>query len=137
MANENPYSIKKPCANCPFRKEGAIELQEGRVESILLDLINGKTTGFTCHKTIRRFAGKRLPTTEHKQCAGALIALEKMNHQTQLMQVMSRLGVYDPSALIPHYQDVIEAPEVTFDRPFRAVSVTLRQPRTDETICDA
>ncbi|HBX5175140.1 TPA: hypothetical protein MH391_21585 [Klebsiella pneumoniae] len=35
---ENHLRLKKPCANCPFKKEGAIELAPGRLEGIINDI---------------------------------------------------------------------------------------------------
>ncbi|MDF5404448.1 hypothetical protein P3681_25155, partial [Vibrio parahaemolyticus] len=35
----NHLRLKKPCANCPFRKEGAIELAPGRLEGIINDIV--------------------------------------------------------------------------------------------------
>jgi hypothetical protein len=126
MANDDPYSLKKPCANCPFRRVGAIELQPGRVEGIIQDLINGELTGFTCHKTAYGPGTSRRPKEAAKECAGALIVLEKLGHQTQLMQVMHRMGAYEPESLVEHHNEVIDAPDVEFERHFFANSVKLR-----------
>lgn len=58
------FNLKKPCANCPFRKAGAIELAPGRVESILQDLKRHDNKIFVCHKT--------LDSKEISACMGAL-----------------------------------------------------------------
>ncbi|TSP14091.1 hypothetical protein FGG12_06175 [Cupriavidus campinensis] len=44
--------MKRPCANCPWRKEGAIELRPGRIEEIVADLMKDDTKTFWCHKTL-------------------------------------------------------------------------------------
>ncbi|HGW3237511.1 TPA: hypothetical protein ACNKCC_005820, partial [Klebsiella pneumoniae] len=48
----NHLRLKKPCANCPFRKEGAIELAPGRLEGIINDIVENDMTTFHCHKTV-------------------------------------------------------------------------------------
>lgn len=120
----NPYSLKKPCKNCPFLKEGAIELHPNRVPGIVNELLSGESTGFSCHKTVysKKTGGQWVedPDAEdgeryeqsgqEKQCAGALIVLEKMGKQTQLMQIMQRLGVYEPDKLKPYF-DLVRDPE--------------------------
>lgn len=47
------FQLRKPCSNCPFRKEGGIELRPGRLQGILDDLLANDLKTFTCHKTIR------------------------------------------------------------------------------------
>ena len=44
------HKLKVPCANCPFRKEGAIELMPGRVKAIVKTLTKDSHY-FQCHKT--------------------------------------------------------------------------------------
>lgn len=113
----DPYRLKKPCANCPFLKDAAkaIRLHPDRVPSIIEDLLSGKTTGFSCHKTL---AGEYIEDDEgderyvagdgELQCAGALAVLEKLGRQTQLMQIMQRMGAYNPDDLIPIHDLVID-----------------------------
>jgi hypothetical protein len=96
----------------------------GRVEGIIEDLINHKTTGFSCHKTVGRSETNAIEG--RKECAGALITLEKLGHQTQLMQVMHRLGLYEPQDLKPAYDLVIDPPLVEYERGYIAKSVTLQ-----------
>lgn len=45
-------NLRKPCANCPFLKEGAIELAPGRIEDIIDDLTKHDGSNFLCHKTV-------------------------------------------------------------------------------------
>lgn len=123
--NDSPYSLKKPCKNCPFNKTGAIELHPGRVESILQDLLNGKTTGFQCHKTAYRAKSSERVRGKEKECAGALIVLEKLERQTQLMQVMDRLGFYKPADLLPYHDQVINAPRLELESHYRIKAVIL------------
>lgn len=48
--------MKKPCKNCPFRAEGAITLQEGRVAGIVEDLKDDFKV-FHCRKTVHSSKG--------------------------------------------------------------------------------
>lgn len=118
MSKFNPYALKKPCANCPFLKDRskAIDLKPGRVTGIISSLVAGHATGFSCHKTTRK--GEEVedddgevhyvPSGSELECAGAMAVLEKIGHRTQLMQVMGRIGVYDPEQYIPLFDLVID-----------------------------
>ncbi len=122
MSKWNPYALKKPCANCPFLKDKtkAIQLHEDRVPGIIESLLDESATGFSCHKTVHHSKtggdwvenedGEEVYENSGKeqQCAGALIVLEKMGRPTQLMQIMGRLGVYNPEQLIASYEAVID-----------------------------
>lgn len=123
MMKWDPYSLKKPCANCPFLKdkEKAIQLHPSRVPGIVNELLTGEATSFSCHKTVYhpKTGGTVIEDedgNEHyqssgleKQCAGSLIILEKMGKQTQLMQVMERLGQYKPEEFM-EYKDLVIDP---------------------------
>lgn len=127
--SQNPYALNKPCANCPFLKEGAIELAPGRVEGILQELITGESSGFTCHKTVYAKTGGHWEDTDDGEryvrsgreceCVGALVALEKAGYQTQLMQVMQRLGWYEPEKYRDCHDQVIDIDLANFKKPPR------------------
>lgn len=119
MSKFAPYALNKPCANCPFLKTGGIELQEGRVEGIIQELVDGVTTGFSCHKSVYSKVGGEWVEGEdgeevykqsgkELQCAGAMAVLEKIGHRTVLMQVMGRMGIYDADKYIPLFDLVID-----------------------------
>lgn len=119
MKKFDPYALNKPCANCPFLKAGGIELQEGRVEGIIQELISGESSSFSCHKTVHCKTGGEWVEGEdgeehyqqsgkEQQCAGALAVLEKIGHRTQLMQVMGRMGMYSPEKYTPLFDLVID-----------------------------
>ena len=73
---------KRPCANCPFRCDGAaIELHPGRLEGIVEDLLRDDMRSFICHAT--------LPLKDRMQCAGAVAVLNKMGR----IPVIARLGL--------------------------------------------
>jgi hypothetical protein len=79
-----PCSMTKPCNNCPFLREGYIELNPGRVRGIVKHLLESDMHGFPCHKTTTAggASGKK-----EKQCAGAMIYLLKAKRPNVLMRV--------------------------------------------------
>jgi len=46
------FSLKQPCSQCPFLKEGGVQLCEGRIEEIVADINEDKP--FFCHKTTEK-----------------------------------------------------------------------------------
>lgn len=74
---------KRPCANCPFRCDGAgIPLQPGQLEGIVSDLLADDQQTFVCHETL---------DTGRMTCAGA-VAVAIMAKLGQL-PVIARLGL--------------------------------------------
>ena len=72
---------KRPCANCPFRCDGAgIELNPGRLESIVSHLLADDQQTFVCHKTLEK---------ERMTCAGAVALMSKLGR----LPVIARLGL--------------------------------------------
>lgn len=72
---------KRPCANCPFRCDGAgIPLQPGRIEGIVSGLLANPLGTFVCHKTL----DKELMT-----CAGAVAVMSKLG----CLPVIADLGI--------------------------------------------
>lgn len=72
---------KRPCANCPFRCDGAgIELMPGRLEGIVSDLLADDQQTFVCHKTLDK---------ERMTCAGAIGLMSKLGR----LPVIARLGL--------------------------------------------
>lgn len=73
--------LKRPCANCPFRSDGAgVELRPGRLQSIIGGLLADDHQTFVCHKTL---------STERKTCAGAIGVLSKFGR----LPIIARLGL--------------------------------------------
>lgn len=64
------FNLKKPCANCPFLKEGAIELRPGRVEGIQADLLANDFSTFQCHKTVHSKKGGEWDDEGNYQASG-------------------------------------------------------------------
>ena len=48
--------LRRPCDNCPFLKQGAIELAPGRLDGIIHGLQSDFTV-FHCHKTVHSSKG--------------------------------------------------------------------------------
>lgn len=72
---------KRPCSNCPFRCDGAgVELNAGRLEGIVSDLLADDNQTFVCHKTLDK---------ERMTCAGAVGLMFKLGR----LPVIARLGL--------------------------------------------
>ncbi|MDT4882850.1 hypothetical protein FQZ97_1188390 [compost metagenome] len=115
----DPFShllrLKKPCANCPFRKEGAIELRPGRLEGIIQGLVENDHSTFHCHKTVyskhggtRDEEGSNTPSAHEAMCAGAAAYLLKKRRPSVVMRVAFAYGLAQPA-------DWDEAKELVID----------------------
>lgn len=72
---------KRPCSNCPFRKDGAgIDLHSGRMEGIIAHLKADDRQTFVCHKTLNK---------SRMTCAGAVGVMSKVGQ----LPVIARLGL--------------------------------------------
>lgn len=89
------FNLKRPCADCPFLVSRKFPLHRERQREIALNLLNDLT--FTCHKTNTHCeeSDDMIETRKSEHCAGALIALEKIDRPNQLMRISERLGMYD------------------------------------------
>ena len=99
-AGANPFSMTKPCVDCPFRVARKFPLPRARKAEIARAVI-GEGRAFPCHKTTQ-FDGDGAfepDVDRNKQCAGAMILALKENRPTDIMQVGERLGWFDPAAL--------------------------------------
>jgi hypothetical protein len=90
--------LKRPCGNCPFRYDVVRFLTPGRYKELAHSLID-RGLPFSCHKTVNYEAPGRKQLQGAEQCAGAMIFLLNCGVQNQMMQVMQRLGVFDPDTL--------------------------------------
>lgn len=95
------YTLRRPCAKCPFRTDVHPYLTRGRAIEIARGLMRGD---FACHSTLDYSddengdcEGKDTDKTQH--CAGALIMLEHMEQPHQMMRICERLGLYDRTKL--------------------------------------
>lgn len=105
------YKMKKPCANCPFLKKGAVQLRPGRVEDILNGLMEDDHKPFLCHKTLdgseNEEGGYDAAGTE-KMCAGASAVLWKRRMPTVGMRMALALGIATPELWENNAQTTIE-----------------------------
>jgi len=115
----NPW-MKKPCANCPFRKVGAISLRAGRVEGIIRDLTEDDKSTFHCHKTVHSHVGgdwdddgNYHPSGLESFCPGAAIYLLKIKQPNVAMRISAAFGLIDYPALLAQADDIIDPPEET------------------------
>lgn len=112
---KSQFKLTKPCPNCPFRRdEKAIELQEGRREQIIEDLLSGESTTFHCHQTVYRDDGRNhdedgnYGPVDVCHCPGAAAVSRKYGRDTTMVQIASRLGFISSD----HYDS---AAELTLD----------------------
>lgn len=113
---ENLFKLRRPCANCPFLKVGAIDLRPGRLAGIIQNLIADDHSTFYCHKTVVRADGTHLDDGRYiaagteSMCAGAMIYLEKVGRPTVGMRLGSVVGLYSRDRLAAHFSEVIDPP---------------------------
>ena len=80
------FDLKKPCTNCPFRKDSRKRwLSKARAQDLVSTVILGDDS-FTCHKTVNYEAWNKQdddteyqPNGEEQFCAGALHLEHKCN----------------------------------------------------------
>lgn len=104
------FALKKPCANCPFLRAGAIELNEGRLDGIKADLMSNSFASFLCHKTTYSTGGEDSECGEHyhasgkeSHCAGATAFLLANGMSTVFM----RLALSDGLIKMSDYDEAI------------------------------
>lgn len=132
---ERAFSLKAPCANCPFRREGAIELAPTRLQGIIQSLITDDHTNFPCHKSVHHPQGGEWtedgdykPSGNEIFCAGAMIYLEKVGRPSVAMRLARMHGRYDKTATMANASMVID-PESDADcPPERRSCANLRDP---------
>jgi hypothetical protein len=90
--------LKKPCKNCPFTadKANSILLSKGRRESIISELISGKSPTFQCHKTTKNLTCKK----DAQACAGAITVVKQRGGMAIIERMALIHGVIDT-----HYFD--------------------------------
>ncbi len=87
--------MKKPCANCPFLKIGAIDLQPGRLEGIIADLTASDQENFMCHKTVHGPKGgawdddenKYVPSGNESMCIGSAVYMWKAGNPSVALRM--------------------------------------------------
>lgn len=99
------FTMKRPCVDCPFLREGGIRLSQKRVREIAGAMLAVQGATFQCHATVDYDdtedgapVQRRTPRDQH--CAGALIFAERQGRGNQMMRIAERLGMYDAAALM-------------------------------------
>lgn len=80
-----------------MRSDKPFYLGAGRAREIADSLLADQS--FTCHKTVDYSGDEPKVTERGRECAGAMIILERMGKANQGMRIAERLGIYDASAL--------------------------------------
>jgi hypothetical protein len=114
------FDLKKPCKSCPFLKEQNLSVGEKRLHEIIKGLLDDDRSTFICHNTIDYDKDVDANTgfmevdayKGHKQCAGAMIVLEKMRYMTVGMRIATVMGMYDRPALLKHKDDIIDPEDI-------------------------
>lgn len=96
------FNLKTPCANCPFRHTGAIELNPGRVEGIVENMRESDFVVFPCHKTTYGSA------REVSACAGAMAYMMREGRPPVLLRVAVSMGMVSMRGLEAVYPLLIE-----------------------------
>lgn len=105
----NPYSMVRPCDACPFGTgpKAVRGLGTARAEGIRNALLSGQS--FHCHKTVKHDDdGEAIPHKGEKECAGAMILLERIERPNQMMRVAERIGMYDMTKLEIDYEGMVK-----------------------------
>lgn len=124
-------NVKRSCANCPFRKQGAIELHPGRLEGIVGDLLADDRTPFLCHKTVYREGNEgevvvdedgneeSLPGPKSSVCAGSMVFLHKLGQPNVAMRLGYALKMITPEDLDAQRDQIIEPEDIEIEVPER------------------
>ncbi|WP_137726375.1 hypothetical protein [Prescottella subtropica] len=112
MSATNPFALKRPCRDCPFRADRPTFLRPDRATEIADGLAAGQV--FHCHKTVDYTDTDGDSTTDTSTsvfCAGALSVFEADGEPNNAMRVGQRLGLYDPDTLaddVPVYPSLAD-----------------------------
>lgn len=91
--SRNPFSLKRPCAECPHRSDISPYLAPGRVDLITRDLDADKW--FPCHNDLDLV------------CAGSVLVCEREGRRPRFLRMALALEIYDPSTMkrdVPVYE---------------------------------
>ena len=106
------FGLKRPCANCPFRKgQGeTFKLGAERIEKI------AEADAFQCHKTVdyENFDDKiKRQGDKPQQCADLMAVLACEKKPNAIMQIGERLGYFKPDKLV--HEDAYETIETALE----------------------
>lgn len=91
MSSSDPFRLKAPCDNCPFRRDVNMRLRPERVDLIEKDIRNDRR--FSCHKTTM---ARR---SEWAICAGSLKLIEKMDLRPRFWRMGVAFRIYEPGSI--------------------------------------
>lgn len=93
------YAVKRPCDDCPFRREGGVRLEVPRILQIVNAITTNPGSTFACHKTTGVMCDP--PPGGQQHCAGALVFADKLERldYPQLHRIALRLGMLRPDEL--------------------------------------
>lgn len=97
-------AMARPCSDCPFRREGAIQLRPGRLDGIVARLMADDQAGFVCHEVLHSKRRRRI------QCAGAMVLLLKAGRPSVLMRFGAAFGLIDFDELRALFPEVVDPP---------------------------
>lgn len=94
-----PYTLKSPCADCPFRSDAKFHLDPARAQEIMDE--SYEDSNFYCHKTVDYSddEGAGEIVGKSRVCAGYLVTMEKEGRANQPTRIAERLGLYDRTEL--------------------------------------
>lgn len=97
------FTLKQPCDDCPFLKEGGVRISRARAREIGNAMISSAGSTFACHKTTQDSFdddGEYSHQSSEQHCYGALVFAERNHNATQLMRIAERLGSYNAQQVI-------------------------------------
>jgi hypothetical protein len=112
--------MKRPCANCPFRREGAIELRPGRLEDIIAGLADDDGSNFYCHKTVHGPHGGTFVDTDDEDgeryqasggesaCMGAVAYMLRAGLPSAAIRIALALKLLDVAQVAELYPEILE-----------------------------
>ncbi|MBK6616644.1 hypothetical protein [Ottowia sp.] len=97
------FALARPCENCTFLTDGAIELAPGRLEGIVASLLRDDWTTFSCHKTVHHpvtggewsAEGDYTASGREAHCMGAMAYLQKVGRANVPMRIGYATGMLD------------------------------------------
>lgn len=99
---------KRPCSNCPFRKDGVgIELRPGQLEGIVSGLLADDRQTFVCHKTLQ---------TGRMTCAGAVGLMSKLGRLPMIARLGLAVGVITEQDIEASSAMVVDAREMALPK---------------------
>ncbi|WP_288405557.1 DUF6283 family protein [uncultured Deinococcus sp.] len=100
-------SLRRPCQDCPFRRDVPSYLSAGWAEQTIAAQDEG--VPFFCHRTTTK-TGYATSDRRARYCAGSLLYGEAVHRHILPVRLAIHLGLYDPSRL-DHSVPVLDSPE--------------------------